>query len=101
MEDPRLVQRAVAGFAVATGVGSLAVSLYSWDVSPLAMWALMMVGAGATFLVITGIFAVTIWPFVLLIAKVFDRREVRKPSGSTLPEGEGGKREAVPPSQAE
>jgi hypothetical protein len=49
VEDPRLVHRAVAGFAVATGVGSLAGSLYSWDVSPLAVWALMMVGTGATF----------------------------------------------------
>ena len=82
MEDPRLVHRAVVGFAVATGVGSLAVSLYSWDVSPLAVWALMMVGAGATFLVITGILAVTVWPFVLLIAKVFDGRGVGKPSGA-------------------
>ena len=46
----------------------------------MAVWALMMVGAGATFLVITGIFAVTVWPLVLLIAKVFDGRGVGKPS---------------------
>ena len=67
---------------MATGVGSLAVSLYSWDVSPLAVWALMMVGAGATFLVVTGILAVTVWPFVLLVAKVFDGRGAGKVSGT-------------------
>ena len=82
MEDPRLVHRAVAGFAVATGIGCSALSLYLWDVSPLAVWALMMVGVGAAFLVVTGVFAVTIWPLVLLFAWVFDGRGGGKLGGA-------------------
>ena len=83
MEDPRLVHRAIAGFAVATGIGCSALSLYLWDVSPLAVWALMMVGVGAASLVVTGMFAVTVWPVVLLIAKMFDGRGAGKVDGAS------------------
>ena len=82
MDDPRLVHRAIAGFAVATGIGCSALSLYLWDVSPLVAWALMMVGVVATSLIVTGIFAVTVWPVVLLVAKVFDGRGAGKVSGT-------------------
>jgi hypothetical protein len=82
VEDPRLVHRAVAGFAVATDIGCSALSLYLWDVSPLVVWALMMVGFGAASLVVTGMFAVTVWPVVLLIAKVFDGRGAGKVGGA-------------------
>ena len=67
---------------MATGIGCSALSLYLWDVSPLAVWALMMVGVGAAFFVVTGILAVTVWPFVLLVAKVFDGRGAGKLSGT-------------------
>jgi hypothetical protein len=82
MEDPRLVPRAIAGFAVATGVGCSALSVYLWDVSPLAVWALIVVGVGSAFLVVTTIFAVTVWPVVLLIAWVFDGRRAGKMGGT-------------------
>jgi hypothetical protein len=67
---------------VATGIGCSALSLYLWDASPLAVWAVMMAGAGAASLVVTGILAVTVWPFVLLVAKVFDGRGAGKVSGT-------------------
>jgi len=81
MEDPRLVHRAIAGFAVATGVGCSALSVYLWDVNPLAVWALIMVGVGSAFLVVTSIFSVTVWPVVLLIAWVCERRGAGKMGG--------------------
>ena len=82
MEDPRLVHRAIVGFAGATGIRCSALSLYLWDVTPLAAWALMMVGVVAAFLIVTGMFAVTVWPVVLLIAKVCDRRGAGKVGGA-------------------
>jgi hypothetical protein len=42
----------------------------------------MMVGVGAASLVVTGVFAVTIWPVVLLVAKVFDGRGAGKVGGA-------------------
>jgi len=82
MEDPRLVPRAIVGFAVATGVGCSALSVYLWDVSPLAVWAVIMVGVGSAFLVVTGLYAVTVWPVVLLIAWVCDGRRAGKMGGT-------------------
>jgi len=38
----------------------------------------MTVGVAVAFVVVTGIHAVTVWPLVLLIAKVFDGREARR-----------------------
>jgi hypothetical protein len=48
-------------------------------VTPLLALAVIPVVSLVAFAVITGIHAVTVWPLVLLIAKVFDGREEPRP----------------------
>jgi hypothetical protein len=75
MEDPRLVNRAVAGFVCLTGVGCAVLALYAWSASPLVWWIVLMVGLVATCLITTSIYAVTVWPLMLLVAWVFGGRK--------------------------
>jgi hypothetical protein len=78
MEDPRLVNRLLVGLATVVGVACVACSLYLWDGTPLVALIVMTVGVAVAFVVITGIHAVTVWPLVLLIAKLFDDRNERR-----------------------
>ncbi len=77
----------MVGIVAVFGIGCAVVSVYLWDPRPLAVWALIMVVMAATFIIVTGIHAVTIWPLVMLIARVFDgrRRTQVSRSGSAEP----------------
>jgi len=87
MEDPRLVHRGLVGLGCVVAAASAALSLYLWDVHPLVVWMLTMVGIALGFVIVTGIHAVTVWPLVLLIAMVVDGRGKRRPAdqGSAEP----------------
>src|SRR4029453_2206498 len=74
MEDPRLVNRAVAGVVCLAGVGCLVLSLYWWAADPRAWWIVLMVGLVATCLIVTGIYTVTVWPLLWLLALAFGGR---------------------------
>jgi hypothetical protein len=54
----------------------------------------MIAGVGAAAVIVTGMFAVTVWPVVLLIAKVCDRRGARTVRGAGAAEpGASGDRD--------
>ena len=73
MENPKQVHAALVGFTIIGSVGFAALSLYLWQVWPIAVWGLFLVGLVVMFAIITVIYGVTVWPLLLLIGRVFDR----------------------------
>lgn len=82
MENPKQVHSVLAGFAIVGSLGFVALSLYLWEIWPIAVWGLFLIGSAVVFAIITVIFCVTVWPILLLIGRVFDRPS-RTPSSGT------------------
>jgi hypothetical protein len=73
MENPKHVHSALVGFVIFGSVGFAGLSLYLWHIWPIAAWVLVLLGSAMLFGVITLIFAVTVWPILLLIGRILDR----------------------------
>jgi len=73
MTDPRAVTTLGKVFLVASGITCVALAIYFQDFSFVLSWlyvvAIFAIACAATFLIWT----VTIWPLVLVIARLFQR----------------------------
>lgn len=77
MEDPRTVEAAAKGFVAISAAVAVALSLFFWSFVPIAFWAYLAIGTAIAFVLVVGVYAVTIWPLVLVIAKLFGRSDRR------------------------
>ena len=73
MENPKHVHTALVGLAIMGSLGFAGLSLYLWDIWPIAAWGLFLVGSAAVCAIVTIVYGVTVWPILLLIGRVFDR----------------------------
>ena len=73
MENPKTVNAFALSFVVVSGIGSVLLSVYLQDPSPLVGW-LLWLGIGTVICVIfTSVEAIIFWPLMLLLGKVFAR----------------------------
>jgi hypothetical protein len=92
MEDPRSVEAAAKGFVLVSGATALGLSLFLWSFIPIAFWMHLVIGTALAFVVVAAINVVTIWPLLLLIARVFggDRNEGKEPNKPLEPTPKDG-----------
>jgi len=79
MENPKVVHQALATVAIMASLASGGLSLYLWDVRPIAIWGFFIAALAVAFMIITVVYSVTVWPLLLLIGRVFDRRSKTTP----------------------
>ena len=73
MENPKHVHSALIWFTITASVAFAALSLYLWDVWPIAAWGLFLAGSAMLLAIVTVIYGVTVWPLLLLIGHLLDR----------------------------
>jgi len=77
VENPRVVEAFYKALLVASGIVCGVLSLYLWDATILRRWLSSLAILAIVFMVITFVWAVTVWPLVLLVAKIFGRSAKR------------------------
>ena len=81
MENPRIVGSFGKAIFVASGIACAATSFYLRSATPFITWFYLTALLAIMFVVIFLIWSVTIWPFILLIARLFSQK--RNDGGST------------------
>ena len=77
MENPRVVEGAVRAVLVVSAAVAIAASLLWWSFLPVGLWLYLVIGSAVCFLLIAALYGVTIWPLVLLLAKLFGQDDNR------------------------
>ena len=78
MEDPRTVEATAKRVVAISATVAVALSLFLWSFVPIAFWAYLAIGTAFAFALVAGLYAVTIWPLVLVIAKLFGESAGRR-----------------------
>ena len=74
MENPRIVGAFGKGILVASGILLATASVYWQTSTPVVTWIYFIALLAVAFVAIFLVWSVTIWPLVLLIAKIFTRK---------------------------
>ena len=73
MENPKTVNSFALGFLVISGIGSILLSIYLMDPSPLVGWILWLGIVTIICAVFASVGAIVFWPLMLLLGKAFER----------------------------
>lgn len=73
MENPKDVESGFVFFVAFTGVVCAILSVVFWNAAILLYWVLALIALAFAFVMITAVYAITVWPLLLLIAKVFGK----------------------------
>lgn len=73
MERPRVVEGWLRTWAVLSVIVAGAASIWFRSFEPLGLWLLLAAGLVAACAMVTLLYAITLWPFLLLIARFSGR----------------------------
>jgi hypothetical protein len=70
---------------VVSGASAIALSFLWWSFLPVGLWLYLVIGSAICFLLVAALYGVTIWPLVLLLAKLFGQEHNRAEPNRAVP----------------